>query len=90
MITSEKLAVYRKYAGDIDGWSRAGVQQDHVITDAEWWAITTLLQELSMYKRKLVSARYAKQIHDNLWKLLPTTKWRVNYSILHEAGSHAR
>lgn len=66
MITSEKLAIYRKYAGDIDGWSRMAVAKDRGITSGEWAAITNLLQELTPYKRQLVSERYGQQVRDKL------------------------
>jgi hypothetical protein len=69
MITSEKLAIYRKYSGDIDGWARMAVQQDRAITGAEWTAITNLLQELSAYKRGLASERYGKQVRDKVKEL---------------------
>ncbi len=69
LITLEKLAVYRKYAGDIDGWSRMRTPQDDIITGAEWSTITHLLQELTVYKRNLVSERYGQQIQGKLMEL---------------------
>jgi hypothetical protein len=69
MITSDKLAIYRKYAGDVDEWQRSGGPQQDAITGAEWGAITNLLQELTAYKRDLVSKRYAEQIRERLTQL---------------------
>jgi hypothetical protein len=69
MITSDKLAIYRKYAGDVDGWQLSGGPQRDAITGAEWAAITNILQELTAYKRNLVSQRYAEQIRERLTQL---------------------
>jgi hypothetical protein len=66
MITLDKLAVYRKYGGDVDAWQRAGSPSCDVISGEEWSAITNLLQELTMYKRNLVSKGYGDQICERL------------------------
>jgi hypothetical protein len=66
MITSEKLAVYREFGGDEDGWSRAGCPKRGLIDDDDWVAIRNLIQELTMLKRNLVSSEYGEQIRRRL------------------------
>jgi hypothetical protein len=66
MITSEKLAVYRKFDGDGDNWSRGGCPKREIFDDSDWFAIGNLLQELTMLKRNLVSREYGEQIRQRL------------------------
>jgi hypothetical protein len=66
MITPEKLAVYRKFGGDDDGWSRAGCPKGDIFEDGDWYAIRNLLQEVGMLKLNLVSREYEKQIRQRL------------------------
>ena len=62
----DKFVIYRKYAGDVDRWQRAGGPRCDAISGAEWSALTNLLQELGMYKRNSVSKRYREEIRRRL------------------------
>ena len=64
MITSEQLAVYRDFNGDIDDYSRSGCPKEG--DGLDWHAVDSLLQELTMLKRNLVSKEYAGQIRQKL------------------------
>jgi hypothetical protein len=49
MITEEKLTVFQRYGGDIDGWVRVGTPAEKALmTDADWAAIAELLQRLAV------------------------------------------
>jgi hypothetical protein len=66
MITLDKLAVYRKYGGDVDAWQRAGGPSRDVISGEDWIAIANLL---TMYKRNLVSKGFGDRICERLSRL---------------------
>jgi hypothetical protein len=49
MITEEKLTVFERYGGDIDGWVRVGTPAEKALMDdADWTAIAELLQCLAI------------------------------------------
>jgi len=51
MITAEKLTVFQRYGGDIDGWVRVGTPAEKALmTDEDWAAIAELLQRLAVVK----------------------------------------
>jgi hypothetical protein len=66
MITLAKLAVYREFGGNDDGWSRAGCPKQEIFEDKDWSTIGNLLQELTMLKRNLVSKEYGEDISKRL------------------------
>jgi hypothetical protein len=51
MISNEKLTVFERYGGDIDGWVRVGTPAEKALmTDEDWAAIAELLQRLATVK----------------------------------------
>jgi len=51
MITDEKLTVFQRYGGDIDGWVRVGTPAEKALmSDEDWAAIAELLQRLAIVK----------------------------------------
>ena len=51
MITAEKLRIYQRYHGDIDGWVRVrNASEMSAMTDQDWLDISELLQRLSLEK----------------------------------------
>jgi hypothetical protein len=63
MINKEKMAVYQKYAGDIDRWARmASVAEKTLISDADWYEINSFIQDYSLVKNGLASQRYADKL----------------------------
>jgi len=51
VITDEKLTIYQRYGGDIDGWVRSAVPLEKALmTDEDWAAIAELLQRLAIVK----------------------------------------
>jgi hypothetical protein len=51
MITDEKLTIYQKFRGDIDGWARAGTPQEKALmTDEDWADIDGILLRLAIVK----------------------------------------
>jgi hypothetical protein len=63
MLTVEKIRVYRKYGGDMDGLARADKPDDaSLITDEEWFLIDSLVQKLFLMKTGKASQAYAERI----------------------------
>lgn len=70
MITEQKIKIYQKYGGDIDGFSRGGRKKEKLLFEnSEWSLIDSILQDLEMIKEGLCSIdfkeRCEKLVHDN-------------------------
>ncbi|AMK77605.1 MULTISPECIES: hypothetical protein [Methylomonas] len=64
MINLEKVAIYRKFAGDIDGWARmASAAEKAMLTGDDWRQIDSFVQDFGLVKAGLASARYAEKLH---------------------------
>lgn len=63
MLTSQKLSVYEKFGGDIDGWARAASAEDKAaLSDADWHLIDELLLGLAVVADGLASAAFSREI----------------------------
>lgn len=63
MLNTEKIGLYRKYAGDIDGFARAGdAEARAVITDDDWFLIDSLVQKLFLVKSGRASPEFSRQL----------------------------
>lgn len=59
MVTDEKLTVYQRYGGDVDGWVRAATpRQRALMTDADWAAISEVLFRLAVVKSGQADSAY--------------------------------
>ena len=67
MITRNKLKIFKKYSGDIDGWARFGNKSElELMSDDDWKLIDELLQSLESVKKGLVSKYFKSQILNRL------------------------
>jgi hypothetical protein len=66
MITKEKLDIYKRYQGDLDGWVRTSNPNERTITEADWSEIDLLIHQLTVLKNGLVSDEYAARIKEAL------------------------
>ena len=57
MITKEHLKIYKRFDGDIDMWGRTTKSNDQ-ITDAHWFEIEGLLQNLIIIKNGHASKEF--------------------------------
>ena len=63
MITLEKLEIFVKYRGDVDGWVRSRDPREHaVMADEDWSVLMHLFSEVVSWKKGLVSEEYAQRI----------------------------
>lgn len=69
MVTKEKLEIYRRFGGDMDGWARlslANETQKTIINVDDWSTIDNLLQNLILVEKGLVSDSFAKAVNEEL------------------------
>ena len=67
MITIQKLQIYSQFNGDIDGFARlADEQQKMLINSGEWSVIESLLQDIGLVEKGLVSEHYRKEFENKL------------------------
>jgi hypothetical protein len=64
-LTINKLAIYRRFDGDIDGWQRCKGSQDE-ISDEDWSTIDDLRQSLFLVKSGKASKRFSEQLEADL------------------------
>lgn len=51
MITDQKLTVYQRFDGDIDGWARGATPHEKALmTDEDWADISEILLRLAILK----------------------------------------
>jgi len=59
VITQEKLRIFQRYAGDIDGWTRIGDGAEHrAMSDADWSDIEQLRHRLWLQQHEPVSPEF--------------------------------
>lgn len=67
MITEQKIKIYRKYHGDIDGFSRGGRKYEKdLFENGDWSLIDNVLQDLELIKKGLCSADYKNRLENIL------------------------
>lgn len=53
-ITLEKLKVYQKFSGDIDGWARMGSSEEKEnMSDEDWYIIDGLIMDIKLGRSNL-------------------------------------
>nr|WP_319401800.1 hypothetical protein [uncultured Carboxylicivirga sp.] len=63
MITEQKIKIFRKYHGDIDGFSRGGRKYEKdLFENADWLLIDNVLQDLELIKKGLCSTDYRNRL----------------------------
>ena len=67
MINKQKIEIFKKYGGDIDGFSRFGKKREKdIFSDEEWSVIDNVLQDLKMIKNGLCSTDYKNKTERTL------------------------
>jgi hypothetical protein len=58
-ITEEKLRIFRRYGGDVDGWVKVGDRDEHrIMSDQDWWDIEELRHRLWLQQHEPVAAEF--------------------------------
>lgn len=62
MITNEKLTVYQRFGGDIDGWARVATPiEKALMTDEDWADISEVLLRLAIVKSGQATDAYGAE-----------------------------
>lgn len=67
MITIDKIKIYKRFNGDVDGWARIGTAEEKsIMSDDDWFLIDGFIQDLSLVKKCLASDGFMKSINEKL------------------------
>jgi len=67
MITVDKIKIYSRFNGNVDGWARVGTTEEKsIMNDDDWFLIDTFIQDLSLVKKRLASDSFMKSINERL------------------------
>ena len=67
MITLEKLNIYKRYNGDIDGWARVGSEvEQEIMQDEDWYLIEDLIQDLILMNSGKSATSYKEKTKTKL------------------------
>ncbi len=63
MITEQKLEIFKRYQGDIDGFSRGGKNNEkNLFDEKDWSLIDSVLQDLKLVNAELCSSEYKERL----------------------------
>ncbi|MBX9449612.1 MAG: hypothetical protein KL787_07850 [Taibaiella sp.] len=69
MITIDKIKIYTRFNGDVDGWARVGTKEERsIMNDKDWVLIETFIQDINLVKKGLASDSFIHSINDRLRK----------------------
>ena len=78
MLTKQKLAIYQKYRGDVDMWTRAGSKKEkEEMTDGDWSERWSLFQQLQNLERGQLSDEFAARVRNRLQELAPDSELQM-------------
>lgn len=67
MITIDKIKIYKRFNGDVDGWARIGTTEvKSIMNDDDWFLIDGFIQDISLVKKCLASDSFMKSINERL------------------------
>lgn len=66
MLTIDKLKMYRRFNGDIDGFARSKVDDRSGITDEDWRVIDELRQALFLVRSGQAASEFAASLEQRL------------------------
>lgn len=67
MITENKIKLYNKYSGDIDGWARNSSKKElSIMSDDDWFLIDGFIQDLTLVKKGLASVEFSISLNNKL------------------------
>lgn len=67
MITIDKINVYKRFNGDVDGWARIRTDKENsIMNDNDWFLIDSLIQDITLVNKCLASDSVMKSINERL------------------------
>jgi len=69
-ITIEKVKIFQKYGGDVDGLARVGTaKQKNFFESDEWYLISSLYQDAELISKGLTSSEFSNTFYTRLGEL---------------------
>ena len=87
-ITAADIALYRRYDGNLDGFSRSA-DRGVVVSDADWRVIDDLRQRAFIIAKERGSAPFARSFEADLLKHIPDEGARIEFRRLVEVDLEA-
>lgn len=67
MITVDKIKIYKRFNGDVDGWARIGSKEEKsIMNDEDWFLIEGFIQDINLVKKGLASDTFMNLINERL------------------------
>lgn len=67
MITIDKIKIYKRFNGDIDGWVRVGTKEEKsIMNNNDWFLIEGFIQDINLVKKGLASDTFMNSINERL------------------------
>ena len=67
MITIDKIKIYKRFNGDVDGWARVGTKEEKsIISHIDWFLIEGFIQDINLVKKCLASDAFMNSINERL------------------------
>jgi len=69
VITIDKINIYKRFNGDVDGWARVGTTEEKsIMNDDDWFLIDSFIQDIALVKKCLASDSFMKSTNERLKK----------------------
>lgn len=67
MITINKIKIYKRFNGEIDGWARIGTEEEKLaMNDNDWFLIDKFIQDINLVKSGLASDSFTNLLNEDL------------------------
>lgn len=82
MITREKIKIYDKYAGELEGLELIGTAAENKAIDKkEWMLLDNLLHDIELINKQLTSESYTNKIYLEIEKIVEKDAVDLLYEI---------
>lgn len=69
MITIDKVRIYQRFNGNIDGWARVGTKEEKsIMSDNDWFLIEGFITDIKLVKTGFASDTFVNTMNEKLKK----------------------
>jgi len=63
----DKINIYKRLNGDVDGWARIGTKEEKsIMNDNDWFLIESFIQDINLVNKGLASDSFKDSINERL------------------------
>jgi len=67
MITINKIRIYNRFNGDVEGWARVGtIEEKSIMNDNDWFLIEQFIQGIEVVNKGLASDTFKELLIERL------------------------